>query len=429
MSIISGIYSYFTRRSPTPPAKNEGGIRWRLLGSGAEKKVYVAEGDGSGPYQNKVYLVAKQTIPIFNPLQEEVECAGKIKSRIYFQALHQFFIAHGKNEIEAVRAARKVIQEFPTPELLKQGLDQSESETLTELQEDRAASQHVLNCTRYLAVDFEKESRLYGKKTWSLPRAEKNLESAIRKSKYSWNWNTNLGLARQLLEGFSHLHTAGYVHGDPKLENMLLYETGTGREVKIADWGQAKKMSEKERRIYLGNKRHMPPEILNSRKGEVFGVGLMLVRLFEEELLQDQEKRDGGAAMLLKPKGGWIDAKKADRLRHDTDQKRRRKGIERFLAMHAKAPQSDSRPVDMIGHIANSLSRSARPHCGKQPHLDRALTAYLNALQHRLEKKYPKRSSEIQQTIVILGCMLQSDPAKRISMQKAFDLINKITNK
>lgn len=390
----------------------EQGICFRLLGSGAEKEVYQAVGP-LGDHNQEVYLVAKRSIPIFNGLKEEIHVASKIKFQIYLQGLKDFFISHGKTEEESVHYAKKLVKQFPTPEALKEGLkeDKAQSEG-TELFREYDSSR-LLDCYRYLALDFSPSFPVHGKPAWSAPLAENNLENAIRERQYGWKESS--ALAGHLIQGFRSLHDGGYIHGDPKLDNILLYKTKEGMlEARLGDWGKARKMADDEVGIHLGNRRHMPPERLCSKKGEVFGVGMMLVRLLEEELLQDQKVK-----MLIEPKEEWIDPQKRAQLRFEADPTRQRKGIERFLSILAIAPEIDAKSIDVAIHIALSMAHLAAFSSEKQLELDQAISDYLDALEDQLQKKYPDEAKEIRNTVAILRGMLQSDPYRRISMKIA----------
>jgi len=60
------------------------------------------------------------------------------------------------------------------------------------------------------------------------------------------NWIFNY--TRSILKGLRRIHDKGFVHCDMKLDNMLLFENG---EVKIADFGLAKKAGEKQGELKL----------------------------------------------------------------------------------------------------------------------------------------------------------------------------------
>ncbi|CAK7337690.1 unnamed protein product [Dovyalis caffra] len=68
--------------------------------------------------------------------------------------------------------------------------------------------------------------------------------------------------ARSILKGLRHIHDMGFVHCDLKLENMLLFEN---EEVKIADFGLAKKAGKKQGRAEIrGTPLYMAPESVNN---------------------------------------------------------------------------------------------------------------------------------------------------------------------
>ncbi len=90
-----------------------------------------------------------------------------------------------------------------------------------------------------------------------------------------------MDLGTQLIHGVSQLHQAGYVSGDLKLENALVFQEEDRMVVRISDFGKAVKVEAKPL-LYEGNSRYAAPENVLTIKAEVYGTGLMLVRLLEE---------------------------------------------------------------------------------------------------------------------------------------------------
>lgn len=91
-------------------------------------------------------------------------------------------------------------------------------------------------------------------------------------------------LIKQVLEGVAYLHTKGIVHGDLKLENILLEGNMPCVTVKIADFGLSKVFSSSPTRTTVcGSPLYMAPELLTlDQKSElapavdVWSVGVIL---------------------------------------------------------------------------------------------------------------------------------------------------------
>ncbi|CAL0313466.1 unnamed protein product [Lupinus luteus] len=76
------------------------------------------------------------------------------------------------------------------------------------------------------------------------------------------------GYARSIIEGLMHIHENGFVHCDIKLQNILVFGGG---EIKIADFGLAKKTGENEEKTGFecrGTPLFMSPESVNSGEYE-----------------------------------------------------------------------------------------------------------------------------------------------------------------
>lgn len=71
-------------------------------------------------------------------------------------------------------------------------------------------------------------------------------------------------LAKSLFNAISHCHSKKIAHRDLKLENLLLVHKGNDAEIKIADFGFAKKMKKPNSlRTKCGTPTYIAPEILN----------------------------------------------------------------------------------------------------------------------------------------------------------------------
>jgi serine/threonine protein kinase len=85
---------------------------------------------------------------------------------------------------------------------------------------------------------------------------------------------------RAIVEGLSHIHSNGFVHCDIKLQNILVFHDG---EIKIADFGLAKKTGEKQRFECRGTPLFMSPELVNGGENEspadIWALGCAVVEM------------------------------------------------------------------------------------------------------------------------------------------------------
>lgn len=118
---------------------------------------------------------------------------------------------------------------------------------------------------------------------------------------------TRLDLARQVIRGMNNMHKAGYVTGDAKLENILVFkDKKTGRLIaRISDFGKAEKCGAEETLRIQGNVRYTGPEKVLSRRSELFSTGLMVLQILAPGLSLEQfekgeiEHRKGVEAQLM----------------------------------------------------------------------------------------------------------------------------------
>merc|ERR1712072_484350 len=74
------------------------------------------------------------------------------------------------------------------------------------------------------------------------------------------------GLVRILLDALAYLHHRGIVHRDLKPENLLLKSPFNDFDIKLADFGFAKKVEGKSLDTQCGTPGYVAPEILKGKK-------------------------------------------------------------------------------------------------------------------------------------------------------------------
>ena len=96
-----------------------------------------------------------------------------------------------------------------------------------------------------------------------------------------------LYMLRELLQGLSALHDAGFLHADIKPSNIMLDRTGT---VKLVDFGRAVVVGERID-ILLGSPLYMAPEVhrlaSSAVASDLFSAGLVALEMLRGELFED----------------------------------------------------------------------------------------------------------------------------------------------
>jgi len=224
--------------------------------------------------------------------------------------------------------------------------------------------------------------------------------------------NTTFGerisFGENLLNGFKNLHLYG-AFGDPKPENCCVYLVDGKKVVGVIDYGKTKELDPDETTLYLGNPRFAPPEGNLSRKGDVWGLGLMLIRNFEEVFGSQGEP-------LLKIPPDQRDKANIEKTDPKTGQPLRR-GIEGYICQSPSFPGIDGGGVDMMKRQAKlrTLSRNE-----KKLQKD-AIDAYIDAVTRELQK--PPGSyltfQEAQDLNKLLKSMMSIDPKDRPTAEAA----------
>ena len=115
-----------------------------------------------------------------------------------------------------------------------------------------------------------------------------------------------LWIARQICEGLSSLHSANWIHGDIKPDNIFVAHNG---HVTVCDFGFARQLTEKRnRRIVLGTPAYLAPESYNdsfpdSPASDVYALGVMLYEMLtgSKPFAHTDEAELAAAHRLLTP--------------------------------------------------------------------------------------------------------------------------------
>lgn len=147
------------------------------------------------------------------------------------------------------------------------------------------------NTETNLALDFEVVRTADGKTFYTTEKALGNAETLIRDR--SLSPSTRISFCRQAINGMASLHSTNRVHGDVKPDNLLVYDQEV---LRVADFGKSATVEDDKPSStkYAGNTRFGPPEGQLSKAGDVYGTGLMLMRILEEGCLESR-------ATLLQP--------------------------------------------------------------------------------------------------------------------------------
>lgn len=262
----------------------------------------------------------------------------------------------------------------------------------------------------YLAVDIKETAkgikdpktgeRLY---TVECKKADGDLEKILTKRKIPLSFDQRLELGRQALTGLSYLQEAGYVQGDLKPENILVYLQKSGEIlIGISDFGKAKLMGPDHAETIRGNPRFAPPEFETSHKGEVFGGAMILIRILEEEFLDDEK------TYLMEP------------YRKKAQGSDLRRGVEKYLLENGKCKQVEN--WVSWGGFGVALKVALKEYIidvGNTPNAkaEGEIHKYVDELTRLMAEKIGKQKAESLNTL--LKAMTRTNPDERPSMSEA----------
>lgn len=261
-----------------------------------------------------------------------------------------------------------------------------------------------------LAIEFEvlpQEDWVSGVYTVGMPEAKMDLEGMIKKKKCSFS--ENLEIISQVANGMKNLHQAGFVHGDLKPENVLIYKHNGKYSARIADFGKSQAITVNQSVRYSGNPRFCAPEGGLSFQSEVFGTALIMIRTLESEFLDESR-------MML--------AESGNRVGRVSDQRR---GVERFLVLSPNSPQEE------VGTLLQKLQFYGK-HGSKKNDQDmligpqKDIYSYIGYLIMELKNKYSDEQDieKIDKLGLLLMDMTDVKPENRPSMARVAELIKEL---
>ncbi len=270
--------------------------------------------------------------------------------------------------------------------------------------------------TDRLALADEADEKIGGHYTLVTEEAKGDFEGAIKDKDVDIRQREGYG--SDLLKGFCQLHAAGYAYGDLKPENLLVYEDGG---LRIGDFGKSEEVKGDESLPYRGNLRFAPPEGRLSKKGDVYGAALTLIRNFEELLLP----ADGKPLVDVDPKDIDKEAtkKQKDGTRSAPEGMR---GIEKYIIEHKAF--LGIKVKGLKDTLFKALRRYAKadklPEDRKQRQKE-LIDGYIDELTAQLSKSGidEKKASSLNH---LLREMTRRDPEKRPSMERALETYNQI---
>lgn len=226
-----------------------------------------------------------------------------------------------------------------------------------------------------------------------------DFEDEIKKNTPTLEQRVKFG--KEYISGMKELHDAGFAYGDIKPENCLLMKG----EVKISDFGKSRNVGE-GKKPYTGNMRFAPPEGSLSKKGDVYGAALVLIRIFEESVITQNES-------LLPAED-----------KEEFEPLEERRGIERYILEHkafqAIEPRGWKGKVELMKRRAKAVILSKN----EKEKQTEALNQYIIELGERLEGKLQERRAN--DLVNLLLDMTNGNPEERPSMEEVQKSYNSI---
>lgn len=236
---------------------------------------------------------------------------------------------------------------------------------------------------------------------------EENIDSSLVISHEELERNARFG--QEFLNGMSDLHGAGFVHGDIKLDNILVFLDPNEDEhenlifhIKISDLGKTRPIKEDQELLYSGNMRCVSPEGKLSKKGEVYSAAIVLINMLEEGLPKNKN------GMLINPS-----------VEKGIEIKQNRTGIVKFLLSNAKCSQTDTF-FGRIKAFGSSLTKKTYP----EEQIE--VRKYIDALINKMNGNSKYDPAKMEKLRTLLYDMTSLDKDMRPTMAEAAERYGEI---
>lgn len=299
---------------------------------------------------------------------------------VYYTPVHAFFTSREKELREEVHIVETIKKKF-------------------EESRDSVSPKHLVLKMEEITGD----DKIHGEYTVEVNYSWTNFEKLLSNPNTSMIERISMG--ENLLAGLAGLHQADYVHGDMKPENCLIFKDGEKNILKISDFGKAKPFYGQPL-YYAGNTRFCPPEAALSKKGDVYGAAMMLIRNFEEPL--------GEKNTLIE-----IDPKNRDMAANNG-----LRGIEKYV-IESRDFTIASNPGSIQGKFRRKSMGAALTPISENS-VNRAMHAYIDALNKKLKEQNRLPSKQADGLCNLLKQMTLANPKNRLSAQEACSEYKKI---
>jgi serine/threonine protein kinase len=404
-----------------------GDKNYTILGRGAAKTVLKRD-----DVADKVYLIANNQFKV-RELQEEFNLTKMFRQSIESNVIIDEIKIHcdkNKNfsfeEKKSIFALCEALRGVYGIDKLRALYNQKEASAIREIMAvtgaDQTESDKILYLLGYfkdspwdlgalmkkakesqsnIAVDLEElpESVLQ-RYAISSSRAVGDLDTFLEKKELSYK--DRYDLCCQVLTAIEQFHSAGFIHGDLKPDNFLIYENEEGKyTVKLSDFGKTRKASSIDSFRRWGNPRYIGPENRSSMLGEVYGVALVCLRILEAPLLSE------GGDSLIEP------SVKAPSI---VQSKKTRKGVEKYLLNSGVTVQIEQKTfLEKIIRIFKIFFSS--PNFQK---VEKEVYRYIEAMEIKLrEKEKEEGVSDCLCFFPFLHNALSSNPEQRPFLYKS----------
>lgn len=380
-----------------------------FIGKGKAKEVYKFKGSKDVLIKPVSSALEKLVSSKEKEIKAEVVTAKHIERNLYYSYLIEILERNGIDSSEKIADA--MINKWATSEEMIEAFDllMDENELAGELNIEldlakklyalRDQFPEILEAKRHLAITMEEvtgSERLQGAYTVRAPFASGgDLESQIRKGNLPLT--VKFQIISGILHGWANLHRAGYVWGDAKPENVLIFlEEGEILIVKLSDWGKTRPIKEGQQLRYTGNGRFMPPEKSLSKEGESYSAALLICRVLEEGHLNPNTRMINGEPEVK------------DKIEPNPI----RQGIERFVVMNGALPQSEG---TLRGKIRSYGPAILAPTID-QANAEKEISGYIDRLTATLQEEEGVPEEVINNLNQLLKESAASDPSNRPTM-------------